>query len=68
MKAQGAKQAAMDLAKRVGKPEARRLLVVAGISPHTADKLISGRYTSEVGLLVGAAINRAVEAAKQLAS
>lgn len=58
------KEEALELANQVGKPEARRLLVVAGISPHTADKLISGRYTSEVGLLVGAAIQRAIEAAK----
>lgn len=57
-----------DLAKRVGKPEARRLLVVAGISPHTADKLIGERYPSEVGILVGAAIQRAIEASKQEAS
>lgn len=55
-------------ATQIGKSEARRLLVVAGVSPHTADKLIGGRYPSEVGLLMGAAIERAIEASKQAAS
>lgn len=62
------KRKTIEFAKRVGKPEARRLLVVAGISPHTADKIIGGRYPSEIGILLGAAIQRVIEASKQAAS
>lgn len=58
----------MELARLLGKGEARRLLVVEGVSPHTADKVINGRYASEIGTLVGAAIKRALEAAKKQAS
>lgn len=57
-----------DMAKRVGKSEAKRQLVVAGVSTSTADKLIRDVYPSEVGPLLGAAIQRAIEASKQQAS
>ncbi len=62
------KKTAIEIAKRLGKGEARRLLVVEGVSPHTADKIIGGRYQSEIGALVGAAIKRAFEASKVKAS
>jgi hypothetical protein len=59
------KKAVQDLASRIGKSEARRELVVAGASPHTADKLLRGVYPSEVGHLLGGAIERAIEATKK---
>lgn len=55
---------AVDLAARIGKSEARRRLVVEGVSPHTADKIIGSRYPSEIGVLLGAAIQRAIEVSK----
>lgn len=53
---------------RVGRGEALRLLVVAGISPHTALRLCSGRYLSKIGVLVARAIREADEASKSQAS
>lgn len=55
------KRMAEEFANKVGKPEARKLLVLEGISPHTADKIISGRYPSEIGDLLGAAIKRVLK-------
>lgn len=55
------KKMAEEFAKRVGKPRARKLLVLEGVSPHTADKIISGRYPSEIGELLGAAIERVLK-------
>lgn len=68
MKNTNLKRAVLDLGQRIGKSEARRLLVVAGASPHTADKLLRGVYPSEIGHLLGDAIGRAIEAAKVKAS
>lgn len=62
------KQAVSELAKRVGKPEARKQLVSAGISLSTAEKLIRETYPSEIGSLLANAISRAIEASKQRAS
>lgn len=62
------KKAVVMWAEQVGKPEARRHLVVAGISPHTADKLVGNRYPSELGILMCAAVERAMRASKQQAS
>ena len=62
------KAAVEDLAKKLGKPEARRLLVIEGLSPHTADKIMGGRYQSEMGPLVRDAIRRAIVAADKAAS
>ncbi len=56
------KKMAEQFALKVGKPMARKLLVLEGVSPHTADKIISGRYPSEIGELLGNAIKRVVKA------
>lgn len=63
------KKTLKTLVKKVGIVEARRLLVIAGVSPSTADKLVGNRYPSEVGRLLGATITRvATEAGAQAAS
>lgn len=62
------KQAVLELAQKIGKSEARRLLVLEGISPHTADKVLRGCYESEIGALVEGAIQRAIAASKEKAS
>jgi hypothetical protein len=54
-----------EIAKLVGTPEAKRLLVTEGISISVADKLVGNRYDSEVGLLIGQAVGRALAVAKQ---
>ena len=64
MKKTDLKKAVLDLSKRIGKSEALRLLVVAGASPHTAEKLLRGVYPSQIGHLLGDAIGRALEAEK----
>ncbi len=61
------KKTVRDIADQVGKQEARRLLVVEGISTSMADKLVADRYGSEVRQLVRQAIGRALEAAKKMA-
>ena len=48
----------------VGRKEALRLMVIEGVSPSTADKLLAERYDSEVGALLSLAIARAMDAAK----
>lgn len=57
------KNTVQDLAARVGKPRARQFLVAAGVSISAADKLLRGKYKSEIGLLLGAAIERAAQSA-----
>jgi hypothetical protein len=57
-----------EIASRVGKHGARKLLVDAGISTSTADKLVGDRYASEVKELTRQAILRAHEACKKAAS
>jgi hypothetical protein len=57
-----------DMAIRVGRTEALRLLVVAGVSPHTADRLSRDAYQSQIGNLLGKAIKEAVKASKREAS
>jgi hypothetical protein len=61
-------QALDELTDLVGKPEAKRLLVLEGISVGTADKLVGRRYPSQPRHLVAAAIHRALEATKPKAS
>lgn len=56
------------LASRVGKPEAKRLLVIEGIAPGTAEKIVGDRYYSKPGHLVMAAIKRAIMATEDRAS
>jgi hypothetical protein len=63
MSSEDLKKKAEEFAAKVGKPKARKALVLEGVSPHTADKIISGRYPSEIGELLGAAIERAIKAA-----
>lgn len=62
------KKIVKELVARVGKPEARRLMIAAGVGIDTAIRLSNEKYQSEVGALVGAAIVRANEASKQKAS
>lgn len=57
-----------QLTSQVGKPEAKRLLISEGISISTADKLVREVYKNEVGLLIRAAVLRAVKASEQEAS
>lgn len=59
------KEEVQALARLLGKSEARRRLVVEGVSPHTADKLMRGVYPSEIGVLLGSAIRKVLEAAKK---
>ncbi len=63
------KKAACELAARVGKHEAQRLLMSEGVSSSLAQKLVGNRYQAEnIGQLVRQAILRALEAAKLQAS
>lgn len=62
------KKLVKELSAQVGRPEAKRLLVVEGVSISTADKLVRDVYKNEVGLLIQAAILKAVEASKKQAS
>lgn len=62
------KKLVMEIANRVGKHGARKLLVDEGVSTSTADKLVCNRYDSEVKELVRQAILRAYEAHKLVAS
>lgn len=68
MKSDELKEMVRGLVILAGKSEARRLLVVAGISPYTANSLTRGVYASGIGPLVGRAIREAVEAFKAQAS
>lgn len=52
-----------EIVKQVGKRQAQKLLVEADISNSVASKLVHGLYPSRVGVLVGAAIERARVAA-----
>lgn len=58
------KKLVTEIANRVGKHGARRLLVDEGVSTSTADKLVGNRYVSEVKELVRNAILKAYEKAK----
>ncbi len=62
------KQIAFEMGQRVGTVEAHNMLTAQKVSPSTATKLLSGKYPSEVGPLVGAAIVRADRASKRRAS
>jgi len=63
------RKTAKDLVRAVGKKEAVRLMVMAGASPSVADKLARNVYPSEIGLLLGRAIEEALtEANKRSAS
>lgn len=62
------KKLVMEIADRVGKHGARKLLVDEGVSTSTADKLVGDRYESEVKELVRNAILRAYEAHKKLSA
>ncbi len=52
-----------ELVEMLGKPRAERLLIEADVSPSLAGKLVRGTYPSQIGILVGAAIAKAREAA-----
>lgn len=54
-----------ELVARVGKHEASRLLVEAGVSTSTTSKLVSNNYKSEVKNLVTQAIAKAWELSKK---
>lgn len=60
MKTKDYRLAALEFAKEVGIKEARKLFVIAGASPSVADKLSRGVYPSEVGTLLGRAIDDAI--------
>lgn len=62
------KAAVKELVNQVGKLEAQKLLIAAGVSPSAAYKLTNNNYPSEIGGLLGAAIMRAIAASKQKAS
>lgn len=62
------KKLALEIADRVGKHEARKLLVEAGISTSTAEKLVRNVYASEIKELTRQAILKAYEAHKKIAS
>lgn len=59
------KESVQQLAAQVGKPKARQFLVAAGVSTSAADKLLRDKYPWEIGLLLGAAIERACESARE---
>lgn len=65
MRNQDPKDIVRQLEALVGKRAARRLMVVEGLSPSTADKLLRECYPSEVGALLGDALERALNAAKK---
>ncbi len=62
------KKTVLEMGARLDHSEARRLLVTAGISPSTADKLLYGTYEHKVGPLAAAAIQRAYRAFKRAAA
>jgi hypothetical protein len=66
-KKQDLKQIVLEMASRVGKLKAHELLLSEKVAPSTATKLLRGSYPSEIGELLGAAILRADEKARQVA-
>lgn len=46
------KELVREIVARVGKHEARELLEEADVNESTAEKLVGGRYKSEVGFLL----------------
>jgi hypothetical protein len=64
------KQKVRELVRDIGRAEARKLLESAGVSKVTADRLTgkTTRYPSNVGPLLGSAIERALESSKSKAS
>lgn len=59
------KRVVLELVDKVGKKEAIRQLVMAGVAPSTADKLARDDYPSEIGDLLGRAIQDAVNLPKK---
>ena len=57
-----------ELIELLGSEEALRRLVAARMSPHTAYRLISGKYNSGVGAKSGIVIGHVLEEAKTSAS
>lgn len=57
-----------EIIRLVGKPAAERLLITAKVSPSTAGKLVRGKYSSEIGILIAEKIEKARLAAERLAS
>ena len=53
-----------DYVSEVGKPTAHRELIIEGVSPSMAERLTSGRYDNETGLLMRGAIKRVVDAGR----
>lgn len=58
------RESVLELVALVGRSEARTLLVLEGVSPHTADKLTAGKYPSRVGKLMGDAIERVLSSVR----
>jgi hypothetical protein len=58
------KEAVAELTSLVGKREARDILERFKVNESTAEKLVGGRYKSEVGFLLLQKIYKALEAAK----
>ncbi len=59
------KTVVQDIIRLVGKRKAERLLIGAKVSPSVAGKLVRGKYESEVGELIAAAIETARAVAAQ---
>lgn len=52
---------ATQLVKKVGIKDATRLLVLEGVSPHTANKILHGRYGQPIGKFVGRVLRDVLE-------
>lgn len=52
---------AEQLIERVGIKDATRLLVLEGVSPHTATKILHGRYGQPIGKFVGRVLKDVLE-------
>lgn len=57
------KRVVQEIVDLVGKRRAERILINADVSPSVAGKLVRGKYDSEIGVLVAAAIDKARAAA-----
>jgi hypothetical protein len=62
------KNVVKDIVALVGKHKAVLLLMGEDVSASTSEKLVGGRYESEIGQLVRKAILRAHEAAQAIAA
>lgn len=60
------KKAVQELVEQVGKAKARELLEKAKVNESTAEKLVGGRYVSEVGFKLHLKIDKALASASSL--